>query len=272
MLKAIPIALAASVLAACTSGSPVLRYGLPDPVRATYTASDTVVITVDALGQSLELAVRSSATYGATFSGAPERVRVTLGIEALSAEVSVPMAEPIRMDESLVSGELVFALDPAGDVDVMSSPDVTETGGEFFSGVALAHSLFPGLPGREAKVGDSWVDTVSFEMGSGEAVSSQHDVLEYTVRGEVRRDGRSLVEIGFAGTSEGSQTLSFGVMQVRQTTELQVDGTLFWDPARGLVRERTMRAVGTGSVRVPIAPVALATKVESSSRVRLDDR
>ncbi|HSH75067.1 MAG TPA: hypothetical protein VLA09_05270, partial [Longimicrobiales bacterium] len=138
-----------------------------------------------------------------------------------------------------------------------------------FAGPAVAHSIFPGLPGRAVAMGDRWVDTVAYsdDLSGGEA--SQRSITEYTVVGDAVVEGRSLVEITFKGTSDSRQTMALQGAEVRQETLTEIEGHVLWDVERGLLFEREMRSVGTGTVRVALAPGPLPTRVESRSRVRL---
>jgi len=255
--------------AVSTAGPPALAYRLPDPSDVTYAAGDTLSIGITALGQSLDLTVNSTARYALAFARADDGVEVTLTVRDLAADVSLPMAGPLSVDEDIVEGDLVFALSRRGDVTVIRSPAVEETASPFFAGPTIAHSFFPGLPGVAAVPGDSWVDTVTFG-GDGEASeSSQTSVTTYTVAGEAVVEGRSFLEITFEGTQEMRQTMALQGAEIAQETRLNVRGRVLWDQQRALMFERETISTGTGTVRVAVAPTPLPTRVEVRSHVRL---
>jgi hypothetical protein len=176
----------------------------------------------------------------------------------------------MRVDEEIVQGDLVFALDPRGEVTIIESPDVEGAASAFFAGPMIAHSFFPGLPGTAVQPGDSWVDTVAFSEDAVTGESSQRSITTYTVLGDTEVEGRSLLEIGFEGTSELRQTMALQGAEVEQETHLDVTGRVLWDMQRGLMFERETISTGTGTVRIALAPTPLPTRVESRSRVRLE--
>lgn len=271
MLRRAPLPAALLAAASCARGSaapPALAYRVPDPATARYDVGDTMTVQITALGQSLSLGVDMAAVYDLAFERAEAgAIRVTLGVNDLAAQVSAPMAGPIQLDESIVSGDLVFTLDRRGTVEVTATPDVASAGGELLSPVGIAHALFPALPGTAVAAGDGWVDTLSYD-DTATGVTS-HSVLTYTVVGDTVVEGRSLLTIGFTGTSSMSQETSLQDTQVSQTSDMDVEGGLLWDARRGLVFQREARARGTGSVTVAAVPAPLPTTIESHSVARL---
>lgn len=267
-------ALAGSLaLGACATGTPAppaLAYRLPEPAEMAYAAGDSLAIEISALGQTLELTMNSTATYDVAFApGAGDGVEATLSVRELQAQVSLPMAGPMTVDEEIVQGDLVLALGRRGDVTIIRSPDVEEAASAFFAGPTIAHSFFPGLPGTAVRPGDVWVDTVSYAEDGDTGESSQRSILTYTVVSDTVVDGRSLIEIGFEGTQEMRQTMALQGADVEQETNLAVEGTVLWDLQRGLMFERRTVSNGTGTVRIAEMPTPLPTRVEVRSRVRL---
>ena len=77
------------LVAACASGSsgvPLLAYPVP-PASASYLVADTVTISLQGLGQPMEIAARSAANYRLDFGEAPVGLRVTATVEELRADV-----------------------------------------------------------------------------------------------------------------------------------------------------------------------------------------
>jgi hypothetical protein len=263
-------------LAACGGGStspPALAYGLPTPAAISYDVLDTATISIQALGQSLDLQVGSSAVYDMAFARAADGVSVTLTVADLDATVAVPMAGPITVDESSVSGDLVFTLDRRGDAALVSAPTVDEAVGQLVPPLQIAHAFFPALPGTAVRPGDTWADTISYgddgnAAGGGEA-RVQRSVLEYTAVGDTTIAGKTLLHISFDGTSEIRQTLSMQGMELEQSTELQLTGHVLWDRQAGSMFERVTTSTGAGSVRISAMPTELPTRFQSVSRVSL---
>jgi hypothetical protein len=267
-------------LAACGTGGggpPALAYRLPTPAEASYDVLDTATIAIDALGQSLELEVGSEAVYRLAFARADDGVTVTLSVDDLAATVSVPMAGPIAVDESSISGDLVFTLDRRGDAELVAAPEIDAAAGQLLPPLQIANSFFPALPGSAVGPGDTWVDTISYAYDGGGAVTNPGDagagtqlsILRYTAVGDTVVGGTPLLRIAFTGTSEISNTLSMQGAEIQQSTSLQLDGQVLWDLQRGIMFERRTTSTGTGRVRVAMLPSELPTRFQAVSRVRL---
>ena len=140
-----------------------------------------------------------------------------------------------------------------------------------FSGIALAHGFFPGLPGRAVSTGDQWVDTVSYEGETDMGIRSETSVLTYTVRGDSVIAGRSLLVFEVAGTVASEFDMNVQGMTVTQMSDLEVEGHVLWDYQAAVMFESHRMATGEGSVRIPLAPAPLPIRIESSERARLQE-
>lgn len=265
------LALALSV-SACGPGStspPALAYRLPTPTEASYEVLDTASIAIEALGQSFELDVGSEAVYRLAFARAGDGVSVTLSVVDLAATVGVPFAAPIAVDESSISGDLVFTLDRRGDANLVSAPEVDQAVGQLVPPLQIAHSFFPALPGTAVRAGDTWADTISYEGDSDAGAGAQRSILQYTAVGDTVVGGTPLLAIAFTGTSEISNTLSMQGTEIQQSTSLEIEGRVLWDLQAGMMLERTTFSTGTGTVSVGLMPGELPTRFQAVSRVRL---
>lgn len=256
------------VLSACGGGPAPLAYGLPAETSVTYAFGDTTRVSVDAMGQTMQLAMRGDADYGVTFARADDGVAVTLTVQRLAATVDVPMGSPVQVTESAVDGTLAFTLDRRGRATVTSTPEVEPAASQMISGLTMAHTFFPRLPGRVVAAGDRWTDTVSYSE-QGELATDENTVLDYVVTGDTVVDGRALTRIDFTGTSTLSNSMNMGGMAVSQTSTVEVQGYTLWDARAGIMYEMASSGRGRGTVRVPIAPVPLPIEVASTQRTRL---
>lgn len=262
-------AVLASTLAACAGGAPALEYGMPSPSDVRYTLGDTTTVSISMMGQSLEMSQRGVVDYAVSFSPAAAGVAVTMSVTDLEGSLTQPMGAPIRIDEDDVSGVLVFSLDREGGVVVTETPEVAVEASQLVSGLAVAHDFFPGLPGRRVVAGDSWVDTVSYEGSEGGGERAETSVLRYTVVGDTALDGRQLLHITAAGTSESRAVLDVSGMRVTQVSEVEIEGHVLWDAEAGLMIERRTTAAGDGTASVPIAPNPIPIRIRSRRTVRL---
>ena len=257
-------------LVACGGGPaapPALAYRLPAEAEVRYLVTDTAVISIEALGQSLALDVGSAGLYAVSFARAGEGLMVTVGVEDLDATLGVPMAGPMTFDETSVTGELAFTLGRRGEVTVVSTPEIDAAARQLVPPERMAHSFFPTLPGRAVSAGERWVDTVAFE---NEQDGGQRTILEYAVVGDTVVSGATLLHITFAGTSELSQALAMQGTEIEQRTNLDIEGDVLWDLQRGLMVERSTRMSGRGTVRTPLLPGELPTRYDMRSRTRLE--
>lgn len=263
------------VLAACSSGlpsPPALAYALPTPSEARYRLADTSAVSISMMGQSLELAQDGVADYVVTFESARDGIVVRLTVAELAATIKVPMGAPVRLDRTDVSGELVFTLDRRGNSTISEHLVVSDVATQMISNLALAHTFFPGLPGRAVAVEDSWVDTLSYEGSEGAGTRSERRVIRYTVVGDTIVAGRSLLVISLQGTAESTADMEFGGMAVKISSNVDVTGHVLWDVQGGLMFESVNIAIGSGNVSVPVAPVPLPIEVRSTRRIRLQGR
>jgi hypothetical protein len=234
---------------------------------------DTVVIALAGLGQSLEITARSAGTYRLRFASAGGGVRVTASVADLTADVAMPGAEALSMDESAFQGEFVFDLDTRGRPTALSSPEPGALGAQVFSAAIVGHAIFPRLSGGVASVGESWSDTTTFREEREAGVTELLSALTYTVEGESRMGGRDLLDISFSGTATVTQNLNMEGAQVGLASQLELQGRLQWDRASGLPYSTDLTMTGPGTVRTPLMPgMALPTRVTWQTRVRLQNQ
>ncbi len=257
---------------ACGGGPPAppaLAYGEQTLSSATYAYSDTTSVQVSVMGQAMELSQHGVAEIDVDFDQAASGVGVVLTIRSLSASLNQPMGAPVRVDESMVSGDLAFVLNRVGDPTVSRQPVVSDEASQMVSGLSLAHSFFPALPGRAALPGESWVDSVSYSGADGPGVRTEVSVLQYTVVGDTVIDGLALLHIEFAGAATISNAMAIAGMDIQQASEMGVTGYVLWDLQSGIPFEHYREAIGSGEVEIPISPFPLPIQVRSTQRARL---
>ena len=262
-------------LGACSSGPPsppALAYGEQSVPAAVYSFADSTSVSLSVMGQSMELSQEGVAEYGVSFDQAASGVGVVLAVRTLQASLNQPMGAPVRVDESMVSGDLAFTLDRQGNSTVGRRPVVADEASQMVSGLSLAHTFFPALPGRAAMPGESWVDTLDYSGEEGPGTRAEMAILTYTVAGDTVVDGRALLHIDFDGTTRLTNDMEFSGMQVAQQSELEVNGYVLWDVQQGLLFEQYREASGSGEVNVPIAPVPIPIRVRSVQRARLQQQ
>jgi hypothetical protein len=265
-------AMTSAFWAGALRGRPTLAYGSQATNQLTYQHGDTTAVSISVMGQSMEVSQSGVATYGVVFSSAPGGVGVRMSLQDLEASITQPMGAPIQLDESGVQGDLTFVMGRAGNtVSIGERPAVTDETSQMISGLSLAYMFFPGLPGIGAVVGDSWVDTVSFEGEDGPGMRSETSVLTYVMEGDTVVAGRALLRISFSGTSSSEQDLEMGGMDIHQESEAEVLGYVLWDHKESIMFEHHRVATGSGTLRLPIMPIAIPMDVVSTQHTRLED-
>jgi hypothetical protein len=260
------------VIVSCGGGPPSppsLAYGEGPGGDVAYDFADTTEMDVSVMGQSVQLSQRGVATYDVSLENTPSGVDVVMTVRSMAATLSQPMGAPVRVDQSAVSGSLAFSLDRVGGVSITSRPTVADEASQMVSGLSLAHGFFPGLPGRAALPGDSWVDTVSWSGDEGPGSRSERAILSYTVVGDTVVEGRPLLMISLAGETTVTNEMVIAGMAVSQRSNLDVEGHVLWDVQNGALFEQVRRARGTGQISVPIAPAPLPIRMRSTQRARL---
>jgi hypothetical protein len=260
------------IAAACGGGPPsppVLSYSATSVEDAAYEYVDRTVVGIAVMGQRMELSQEGLASFGIRFEPTSEGVGVTLSVQELSAVINQPMGAPVTLDGSAVRGDLRFELDRTGNSTVLERPEVSDIATQMISALELAHTFFPRLPGRAVTVGDSWVDTVSYEGPEGPGVTSERAVLRYTATGDTVVLGRPLLVLSVEGSAESSTDMEVGGMAISQSSTQEITGSILWDLQNGLMFESSRTETGSGTVRVPIAPGPLPIQIEATRWARL---
>ena len=265
------VAVLAMTVAACAGGGPAtLGYGLPSQNEVRYSYADTTIVEASVMGQSMEIAVRSTADYAASFSESSDGVEVSLTVADLQGSVSQPMGGPVNIDEDGVLGAIVFSLDRMGNATVVSLPEVTGEASQMVSTLGTAHSFFPGLPDRVVAVGDQWAHNVTFDGDDTTGPVIGTATVNYTYEGDRTVGGRTVMNITFEGTSEISNSMDMQGMQIAQASSIEVEGYVLWDAAAGVPVEMFRSGSGEGTVSVPIAPTPFPIQVETTQWARIE--
>jgi len=268
------VAATLTTLAACGGGGPAapvgLAYSLPTPATVTYVTGDTADMDIDAGGESMQARTTGRSTMVASFTRAPEGLSVSLEVTDLDARVSTPMSSA-SADENGIEGPLVFTMDRRGSVTLVSQPEVTQEASQFFGPIELANSLFPRLPGRAARTGEQWTDTVTFDGPQGGGHVKGVTILTYTVAGDTVVGGRSVVKLDVVGTSEIDASGVITGMDFSQSVKGSVEGWVLFDIGRSLMVENYADGDLRGSMDVSAAPFPLGVRIRSRSWVKLQD-
>jgi len=263
-------------LAACSGPGGVapkrgLMYEVPNPPSAVYVteASQDIDIDAGAMGM-LSMRGTSDATLAVSFSPTPEGVQVTATIQDLSASLSQPMGGSQTASESDLEGDLVFNLDPRGKGTVVSLPETKGMAEQLANPVAFVHELFPRLPGAAANPGDTWTDTIQYEIQTSQGQTASQSILTYTLQGDTTVAGQSLLHVTYEGDANVTGSAMQEGMEVVQTFSGDVSGMFLWDANRGLFVAGESSQDMSGTVEIPAAGIPpMSMTVRGSGTTRL---
>lgn len=212
-----------------------LGYRVPSPPTATYHVADTIVVESRPFRQVREYTTTTAITLGMTFERATGGVRV-IGIpESFEGAVRggiVTRGPPPGLDD--VTGTLEVVLNPLGEVDVVSLPELSGPASGLGQLASLAHELFPRLPGRVVEPGATWVDTVTWSSVGESSEATVTSVHAYTLVGDTLVDGRPLLNIALTGEVAIELVGQVGPSALTSSSSGPVTGLVLWDADRGL--------------------------------------
>ena len=264
-------------LAACAGAGarvPMLAYRVPVPPVVGYLIADTARVDVEAAGQGLGLGMVANARWRMEFLPADgDDMQVTATLLELAARVANPVTIAQTADESVVSGPVVFTMDPRGRATIVRLPTLSPPAAfQVVSGAKIAHAFFPGLPGRVVSEGEGWVDTVSYSTEEGAAGTTVRMVMNYTAVGDTVVGGAIYLLVRANGTSEQSASGVISRTDFSQTVAGTTAGYFLWDNAAGVLHSLEYRSELSGTMQVAILPVPLDVRVSGTFRVMRTDR
>jgi len=263
-------------LAACAgpggvSPSGGLMYRVPDSPSVVYVAESSQDINIDAGAMgSMNMTASSTATLAMSFAPGADGVQVTATFEELSASMTQPMGGSLSASESDIEGDLVFTLDEMGRGTLVTLPTTKGSAEQLVSPASFVHEFFPRLPGVAVNPGDTWTDTIQYEVQTADADISSNSVLTYSLVGDTVVDGTTLLHVTYSGKAD---VVGAGVtegMEAIQAFSGDVTGMFLWDPARGLMVAGESSQDMDGSVEVPASGMPpFPMTVSGSGTVRL---
>ena len=234
-----------------------LAVRLPSASNASYVRADTTVVGVDAgMMGTFDVNVNGNTTVDVGFAEGAGGVVVTATYSAVDGGITNPMGAPISVDESSVSGQLVFTVDGRGRSTVSERLEVEPDAIQLVSPSGLAYDLFPRLPDRTVAVGDSWTDTISVNEEVEGVASETTTVVTYTVAGDTLVSGHSLMKLNTVSDVEASVNGSMQGMSMTQNMSGSSSGWVLWDASESLVHSAFSVAdmAGIMTVDAPGAP------------------
>ena len=278
----------ATLLSACASGGPSpgeapadhpFRYEVPSPPAATYRFADTITTIMTMPNGEMDMAQSSSSTVTLTFAADTGGVRASGTVSDYSQSMASGMFGDVNVGGTEVTGDLVFVVGPLGNVQMVSTPEITSA--ELPMAIPFqfaAADLFPRFPGHPLEPGDTWADTTSESAdlgalgmpGGGGLTGSAENMTAYTYTlvGDTVVDGRTFQKITVSAITtvlaSGEEAAGDAIAQDMITT---VDGFLLWDAGRRLVAVAEL--VRTADGTMAMGGMSVAMTMAGPSRIWL---
>ena len=245
----------ATLVVGCGTSAPSpdggLRFDVPPVPTAVYATGDSIALSVESPMGALRMSMNSRMTLDIQFARAQEGVELSAQVTDFEASFDNPMTGQIGADEDDLEGPLVFVVRPGGDVVVNTTPSLSGAAEQLRPFQSLPYDFFPRLPGRAVSPGQTWVDTVAWAGGTGEAPYSSTTVYTYTLAGDTTVAGSSLLKITVSGDTSMEGSMETGGVAIEQSLTGTTVGHYLWDPVAGLVHSAELNRDLEGSLRVP---------------------
>lgn len=254
MLNRTFIAAAAILFAGCATAGPApgepgpagdsYRYEVPTPPTATYRLADTVTMIMTTPDGDMDMAMSSASTVELTFAADAAGVRASGTVSDFSSSMASTMMGNTDVGWGGVSGDLEFVIGPLGDVEMVSTPEVTAADVPIpMPFMFNAQELFPRFPDRPLQPGDTWADTVEASVDlpalgvpvPAGGIGGDPAIYSYTLVGDTLVDGRTLRKITVTNVVSAQPSVEEAGQEMAMDMVTTVDGFILWDAERGLV-------------------------------------
>lgn len=256
-----PILALAAALAAAPGFTPAtpapqdaLAWGLPSMSAATYHVADTMRIEIQAPPGTVSMTALAHATLEADFAEDAGGFRASAAVTDFAGTVTNPAMGSQSMGSEVVRGAVVVVVGPTGVTELAGKPELAPQAGQFSLFDELGYHMFPGLPGREAAVGDTWTDTYTWSASNQGMNTTSTVTRTYTLEAETVIDGRPLQAIAVSATVEISGSGNQEGVALTQEIAGSVTGHYYRDAEAGLLHSAVLQREYTGESTVGDAP------------------
>ena len=174
----------------------------------------------------------------------------------------------------LIGNKVKFLLKPDGKVEGFEGfdnlPEITTSTGEELNEEAYtlgAKTTFPLLPNRPVKIGDSWTDSQTLDIPSGDNILTSVSNFTYTLIEEVEKDGIECLKIEVKGVTTLSGNFEQGGTPLTIDRETTSTGTLYFAPKLGMFVSSESESIGEGIIHVSAAGIDIPQTITSKGSV-----
>lgn len=277
MRRILPAALLLTAAACSSAGAPgspapgaALAYTLPTSAPLTYVVGDTSVVSMDLMGNSMQISMNSSVVVDLALARTASGLDATLTFQSVTGEINNPMAGAMKISDADKPGPTRMSVDPRGVVTITEKPPLTTVLAQVLGSESYARRMFLRLPGRAVSAGARWVDTVSLNEEAAGMSTSGTSIFASTLRGDTVIAGLRLLVIDSDATTSQQLSGSPEGVEVRQMLAGTSKIVTLWDAARGAMFERTETGTLSGAMELPAMGVSgMPVNVRQTQIIRL---
>jgi hypothetical protein len=228
-----------------------LAYGMPETNPLTYLAADSLEISMEMAGMSVQVAALAESTLQLAFANAASGLTATLTFLTLSGQFTNSMGPSTTIGESDKPGPTTLTVSPRGEIRILQRPTMTAALQQILGSESMFQRMFTRLPGRAASPGEEWVDTMNVTDEAEGMTTTNQIVVRSTLAGDSTVGGRQLKLIRSEATIHTTMGGSVQGMEIRQRLEGTTTATSLWDAARGVLVERIEFQNSNGTMDMP---------------------
>lgn len=232
-------------------GGAALAWTRPTSAPLTYEIGDTAVVSMDIMGNAMQVNARSASTVAITLARAAAGLDATITFQSVSGEYSTPMGPALTLGDADKPGPTRMTVDPRGAATVTSRPELSTVALQILGSDSYVQRMFVRLPGRAVEPGARWTDTIPVNEEAAGMVTTGRNVVVSTLRGDTTIAGTRLLVIDSEITSTQQVSGSNQGVEVRQSLTGTSTAVTLWDPALGALVQRTETGVLSGSMELP---------------------
>lgn len=233
--------------------APRLAWDRAPAAPVSYVVADTGSFTMNIPGMGeAPVDIRSRVTADLAFERDPAGgLRVTASVTDLAGTFSSPAGPGVSVDADDAPPPAVVRVTPEGVVTLVDETAFAGSLAQITSPGALYRSFFVRLPDEAVSRGATWTDTVRISERQSGMQSEMTQVIRSTWSRDTVVDGTPLVVITSAITTDMQLEGANQGVEIRQQLSGSSNAVTLWDPAAGLIVQRTEEGTATGTADLP---------------------
>ncbi len=207
----------------------------------------------------------------ATFAETPGGLRVSATVDSVRATVTGPLQTRELAPE--IRGAYHLRLSPRGEVRAIALPELPGMTAAAIPISAVAHELFPRLPGTRVAPGHRWRGRVRWTVEGSQGPATTNDTeFRYMLRDDTIVAGRTLLKIELVGEGRLEAQTTMNGVSVALTASGLVEGWALWDPGDGVLHSMETRYAYAGSAATALGALPVTVRSRTiRERTRIAD-